>query len=184
MDNRGCGTSKQVHIFFFWFYYCVYCVLCGSNDWGPCDTSHFKLVAINLMWLFCQSDVLLGFVKSFTDSTFMCSVKWLNVQRMHKFSNSIFFHFSKVVTWDDTLFFTYTQSCTVKIVLFIWPILFCGAVGSHCVTAREQIPIFLNAFGWGHWPDINLVHVFDDLMNSPSFVSTTPLPRVDSWFLN
>lgn len=82
------------------------------------------------------------------------------------------------MTWDDTLFVTYTQSCTVKIVLFIWPILFCGAAGSHCVTAREQIPIFISEFGRGHWPDINLVHVFNDLMNSSSFVGMTPLPPV------
>lgn len=35
-------------------------------------------------------------------------------------------------------------------------------MGSLCAAPEDHIQIFIHAFGWGLWPDINRVHGFDD----------------------
>lgn len=64
--------------------------------------------------------------------------------------------------YTDRLLWGADTSCTVKFVLCIWAILLWGAVGSLCTAPEDHIQIFICAFGWGYWLDINRVHGFDD----------------------
>lgn len=51
----------------------------------------------------------------------------------------------------------------MMLILCIWAILVWVALGSRCAALGDQIQIFVSAFGWGQWLDINpRIHVFSD----------------------